>query len=124
MQTALAGFIEDGLLDKHIRRSRRVYADRYHILTEALSGSLADHLTVRTPNAGLHVAAMLREGLCEKEVLRVAARHGVAISGLRDCFHTGPSTIRPPDRIRRGRHHRPANSIAHSGPRSRHLSSG
>ena len=88
-QTALAGFIDDGLLDKHIRRSRRVYAERHHILTEALSGSLAGHLKARTPNAGLHVAALLREGLCEKEVLRAAARHGIVTSGLHDCFHTG-----------------------------------
>ena len=90
-QTALAGFIDDGLLDKHIRRSRRVYAERHHILTEALSGSLAGHLKARTPNAGLHVAALLRAGLCEKEVLRAAARHGIVTSGLRDCFHTGPA---------------------------------
>ena len=91
MQTALAGFIEDGLLDKHIRRSRRVYADRHHVLTAALSGPLAGQLTARTSNAGLHVTAMLREGLREKEVLQVAARHGIAVSGLHDCFHTSPA---------------------------------
>ena len=90
MQTALAGFIQDGLLDKHIRRSRRVYAERHHILTEAISGPLAGHLTARASNAGLHVAATLREGLGEKEVLQAAARHGIAIAGLRDCFHTRP----------------------------------
>jgi GntR family transcriptional regulator / MocR family aminotransferase len=91
MQTALAGFINDGLLDKHIRRSRRVYAERHHILTEALSESLADHLTARPSNAGLHVAALLSGGLCEKEVLQAAARHGIAISGLQDCFRTAPA---------------------------------
>jgi GntR family transcriptional regulator/MocR family aminotransferase len=91
MQTALAGFIEDGLLDKHIRRSRRVYADRHHILTAALAGPLAGQLTARTSNAGLHVTAMLAEGLREKEVLQVAARHGIALSGLHDCFRTLPA---------------------------------
>jgi GntR family transcriptional regulator / MocR family aminotransferase len=91
MQTALAGFINDGLLDKHIRRSRRVYAERYHILTEALSGPLAGHLTAQASNAGLHVAAVLREGLCERQALQAAARHGIVVSGLHDCFHTGPA---------------------------------
>src|SRR6516225_3062337 len=91
MQTALAGFIDDGLLDRHIRRNRRVYAERHHILTEVLSGSLADHLTARAPNAGLHIAAVLREGLCEKEVLHAAARHGIVTSGLHHCFRTGPA---------------------------------
>ncbi|MGH3187742.1 MAG: hypothetical protein ACRDPY_16080 [Streptosporangiaceae bacterium] len=86
-----AAVIEDGLLDKHIRRSRRGYAERYHILAEALAGPLADHLTARAPNAGLHVAAVLREGLSEDEVLQDAAGASIAVSGLRDCFHAGPA---------------------------------
>jgi GntR family transcriptional regulator / MocR family aminotransferase len=90
MQTALAGFIEDGLLDKHIRRSKRGYAERYHILAGALAGPLAGHLTARAPNAGLHIAAVLREGLPEKAVLQAAATAGIATSGLRDCFRAGP----------------------------------
>jgi GntR family transcriptional regulator / MocR family aminotransferase len=91
MQIALTGFIEDGLLDKHIRRSRRVYADRHHIVTAALAGPLAGQLTARTSNAGLHVAAMLRDGLAERPVVRAVARHGIALSGLADCFHAGPA---------------------------------
>jgi GntR family transcriptional regulator/MocR family aminotransferase len=91
MQTALAGFIDDGLLDKHIRRNRRVYAERHHIVTEALSGSLAEHLTVHPAHAGLHIAAVLRRGLRENEVLQTAARHGIVVSGLSDCFHTNPA---------------------------------
>ncbi len=91
MQTALAGFIEDGLLDKHIRRSKRGYAERYHMLAEALAGPLAGRLEARAPNAGLHVAAVLRGGLDEDEVLQDATGAGIALSGLRDCFHAGPA---------------------------------
>jgi len=91
MQTAMAGFINDGLLDKHIRRSRRVYAERHHILTEALFGPLACYLTARSPNAGLHVAAALQDGLNEEDVLQAAARHGLVASGLHDCFHMSPA---------------------------------
>jgi GntR family transcriptional regulator/MocR family aminotransferase len=91
MQTALAGFIDDGLLDKHIRRNRRAYAERHHILTEALSGSLAEHLTPRAAHAGLHIATVLRPGLREHEVLQAAAGHGIIAAGLADCFHTAPA---------------------------------
>ena len=91
LQTALAGFIDDGLLDKHIRRNRRVYAERAHIVIEALSGPLAGHLKPLAPNAGLHVAALLADGLREHEVLQAAARHGVVTSGLHDCYHTVPA---------------------------------
>lgn len=90
MQTALAGFIEDGLLDQHIRRCGRVYAERHHLLAEALFGSLAGHLTARTTNAGLHIAALLRGGLREDAILPAAADHGIGMLGLQRCFHASP----------------------------------
>jgi GntR family transcriptional regulator / MocR family aminotransferase len=91
MQGALAGFIEDGLLDKHIRRSRRVYAERHAVLAEALAGPLAGHLTARIPNAGLHIAAVLREGLREDAVREAASDADIATYGLSACFHAGPA---------------------------------
>jgi len=89
-QTALAGLIDDGLLDQHLRRSRRVYAERHHLLTEALSGPLAAHLAARSPNAGLHVATLLRDGLGEDEVIHAAAGHGIGLMGLHHFFHASP----------------------------------
>jgi GntR family transcriptional regulator/MocR family aminotransferase len=55
-----------------------------------VSGLLADHLAAHASNAGLHIAALLRGGLCEKDVLQAAARHGIATSGLHHCFRTAP----------------------------------
>jgi GntR family transcriptional regulator/MocR family aminotransferase len=89
-QTALADFIDDGLLDKHIRRSRRVYAERHRLLTNALSGPLAGRLTALTPNAGLHIATLLRNGPGEDEVMQAAAEHGIGMMGLRHFFHASP----------------------------------
>jgi GntR family transcriptional regulator/MocR family aminotransferase len=88
LQTALAGFIEDGLLDKHIRRSRRVYAERHHILTQALTGPLAEHLTPITSHAGLHIAAFLRDGPDDAEVCQTAAQHGIGMMNMHQFFHT------------------------------------
>jgi GntR family transcriptional regulator / MocR family aminotransferase len=91
IQTALASFIDDGLLDQHIRRGRRIYAERHHLLTRELSGPLAGHLTAHTPNAGLHVAALLRNGLGEDEVIPAAAGHGIGMMGLQHFFHASPA---------------------------------
>ena len=52
---------------------------------------MSDHLTARAANVGLHVAALLRDGLRENEVLQAAARHGIVTSGLHDCYQTGPA---------------------------------
>jgi GntR family transcriptional regulator / MocR family aminotransferase len=89
-QAALAGFIEDGLLDHHLRRARRVYAERHHLLTQALSGPLASHLTAITPNAGLHIAALLRNGLSARQVTDAAAQHGIGMFDLHGFFLASP----------------------------------
>ena len=91
MQIALAGFIDDGLFDKHLRRSRRVYAERHYMLTQALSGPLARYLTALPSHAGLHIAAILRDGLSENEAVAAAARHGIATVGMTDYYHTLPA---------------------------------
>jgi GntR family transcriptional regulator / MocR family aminotransferase len=89
-QTALAGFIEDGLLDKHIRRSRRVYNERRQLIDTALAGPLAADLTAQAASAGLHVAAVLRQGVSEASVLAAAAAHGIAATGLSWHYESNP----------------------------------
>ncbi len=89
-QAALAGFIEAGLLDEHLRRTRRVYAERHRILAEALCGPLGRHLTAHIPGAGLHVAALLRDGLGEESVIQAALERGLLLMGLRRCYHGHP----------------------------------
>ncbi|HEY0933105.1 MAG TPA: PLP-dependent aminotransferase family protein, partial [Trebonia sp.] len=89
-QAALAGFIEDGLLDKHLRRCRRAYSERRDLLTEALAGPLSAYLTAGPSNAGLHIAAFLRPGLDEDAVQRSALSQGVRTLGLQHTFRTGP----------------------------------
>ena len=59
-QAALAGFIDEGLLGRHVRRSTRVYAARWARLTEGLDamdgfdrvpGAAGLHVCVRVPGA-------------------------------------------------------------------------
>jgi len=58
-------------------------------------------LTARSPNAGLHVAAVLQEGLSEEEVLQAAADMAWSHPACTTASHE-PSAIRPLDRIRCG----------------------
>jgi GntR family transcriptional regulator/MocR family aminotransferase len=90
-QLALAGFINDGLLDKHLRRTRRVYAQRHQILQAALSGPLSPALTPVTSSAGLHITALLRNGHRENRVRDAAAEHGIATTGLSPYYHARPA---------------------------------
>ncbi|WP_232050687.1 PLP-dependent aminotransferase family protein [Actinoplanes sp. OR16] len=85
VQAALARFIEDGELARHVRRARRAYADRR---TRIVSGLAAmPGLEVVPSAAGLHVTALLRPGGGSASpdparIVAAAGRAGVAIDHL------------------------------------------
>ena len=90
-QLALAGFINDGQFDKHLRRTGRVYGQRHRILQAALAGPLSAGLAVIPARAGLHITALLRPGHDEDSVRAAAAERGIATTSLAQYYHAGPA---------------------------------
>ncbi|MDA0634979.1 PLP-dependent aminotransferase family protein [Nonomuraea sp. MCN248] len=70
-QAALARFIDEGLLARHIRKATRVYAARHAMIADALARD--DRLRPVPSAAGLHLCARLAPGLSvrERDGLRV-----------------------------------------------------
>jgi len=62
-QLALAEFIEAGHFAAHIRRMRRVYADRRQILEEVWQRELGNAAPLSGTTTGMHVVAQLPAGL-------------------------------------------------------------
>ena len=60
-QSALAAFIRDGHLARHVRHMRPIYAQRREALQGGLVRELADWLEVIPSEAGLHLAARIRQ---------------------------------------------------------------
>ncbi len=89
-QLLFADFLERGEYDRHLRRMRPIYRRRRDALLAALASSLPAFRPVGV-SAGLHLMAHLPPGLDEDAVVRVAAAHGVGITGLR------PHRIEPGD---------------------------
>ena len=77
LQAALARFLEEGLLGRHVRRAAKVYAERHALVREALDGLPVDPLPSA---AGLHLAAFadLPPDLRER-----AAAEGLAVETIR-----------------------------------------
>jgi GntR family transcriptional regulator / MocR family aminotransferase len=61
-QAALADFITEGHLDRHIRRMRRLYKRRREVMLESLARALGDAAIVRGDPAGLHMTVRFRRG--------------------------------------------------------------
>ncbi|MEQ4305572.1 PLP-dependent aminotransferase family protein [Plantactinospora sp. B6F1] len=83
-QGALAEFIDEGLLARHIRRTSREYAARHRRILAALATHLGERLHPVPSAAGLHLAARLAPGSTD-DLCAVAARAretGVAVESL------------------------------------------
>jgi GntR family transcriptional regulator/MocR family aminotransferase len=79
-QAALAGFIDEGLLARHIRKATREYAARHEAIVTALRDDFADWLRLIPSAAGLHLAA---KAVVDVDDVVVRAREsGIAIRTL------------------------------------------
>ncbi|MER7575172.1 PLP-dependent aminotransferase family protein [Streptomyces sp. NPDC126514] len=86
VQAALARFVDDGLLARHIRRMQHTYATRHQAVTRALTDHFPDLTELVPSTAGMHVTAFARGPLAEPGALADRARRarssGVAVHTL------------------------------------------
>ena len=104
VQLTLADFISGGHFAQHVRRMRKVYAERRRALVEAVERSR--HLRLRAPPDGLHAVALLPAGCDDAAVSEAARARGLeALPLSRFCaaVQLGPAlvlgygTVRPED---------------------------
>ncbi len=90
LQRALAAFITQGHLERHIRRMRRHYGEKRAALRDALAP--VSHLAqLRGLEAGLHVFLELDRSIDPRQVELRAREQGVIVSTL-DGYFLGPAT--------------------------------
>ena len=76
-QAVLADFIVAGDFDGHIRRTRKLYAERQAALVDAAAKHLTGLLDVRPAEAGMHLVGYLPQGIDDRAIARQAAAGGV-----------------------------------------------
>lgn len=81
-QEALAAFIAEGHLARHIRKMRKIYGARRAALLEALSRHGAGRLEAIPSDAGLHLSAWLHGGTRDHVVVERAAAAGITLPPL------------------------------------------
>jgi GntR family transcriptional regulator/MocR family aminotransferase len=78
-QHVLTDFINDGHLERHIRKMRIIYERRRTVLLNALKLFFGDRVTVVGQNAGMHVLARFRLSMSDEEIIQRAAAFGVGL---------------------------------------------
>jgi GntR family transcriptional regulator/MocR family aminotransferase len=81
-QAVLAEFIVEGYFDRHIRRTRLLYAERQAALVAAAARELGGLLDVGPAEAGMHLVGYLPAGADDHAAARQAAAYGVDAPAL------------------------------------------
>jgi len=92
-QAALARFIDDGLLARHIRKAAREYDARRGRILDALQRDFGRWLVAVPSAAGLHLTARALPGavIDDEAVITRARASGVALHALSRFYAEGPS---------------------------------
>lgn len=88
-QAVLADFINEGHFQRHIRRTRDMYAERRGTLIHSLQDRLSGHLELGNTDTGLHLPVMFRERCDDHAIARAGLEYGLELRGL-SYFYNEP----------------------------------
>ncbi|TPI46340.1 PLP-dependent aminotransferase family protein [Mesorhizobium sp. B2-9-1] len=92
LQAALADFITEGHMSRHLKRMRRIYAQRRQLFREIVTERLRDEITLSPAEAGIQVVGYLKDGIDDIKVSQAAARRAINVSPLSKYFqNTAPT---------------------------------
>jgi len=81
-QAALAEFVSEGLLERHIRQTRVRYMERQQCLIDAIREEMPDFLNVSPAGAGMYLVGYLKNGIASSAAAHAAETHGVGVVPL------------------------------------------
>jgi GntR family transcriptional regulator/MocR family aminotransferase len=93
LQAALADFIMEGHMTRHLKRMRRLYASRRQVFLEICAEQLGADMDILPCEAGIQLVGRLREGLYDIPVAEALAARGVNVTPMSKYFTDLP-TIR------------------------------
>ncbi|AIN58139.1 MocR-like pyridoxine biosynthesis transcription factor PdxR [Pseudomonas soli] len=92
-QWALARFLAEGHLNKHIRRCHEVYSARRERILARLGGDLAPWFDAVPASAGFHLSALAKPGVDVELLISLARKVEVGLYSLAPFFSEAP--VRP-----------------------------
>jgi GntR family transcriptional regulator / MocR family aminotransferase len=81
-QAAMATFIDEGHLQRHLRRARHVYGERRHLMWTALTDKLARRGRALPSDAGLHITVLLDDRITDDELRANTRANGLRVPPL------------------------------------------
>jgi GntR family transcriptional regulator / MocR family aminotransferase len=91
VQPALAAFMESGAFAIHIRRMRRIYAERRATLIAALEALNSSAFAIDAAPSGLTVLLRLKPGMSDQSLAESLLQRGVEVQMLSSHFGASPA---------------------------------
>ena len=91
LQAALATFMENGDLGRHITKMRKKYDERRHLVSVALAELAGSNFHVDDSRTGLHLVAHLPESIRDADFTKRAAARGIVAPALSSYFYGKPT---------------------------------
>lgn len=88
-QYALADFINEGHMERHIRKMRLVYEKRRNATVATLKEVFGECVAVLGENSGMSVLARFNTGLDDQQVIELARTEKVGIITASPCYYEG-----------------------------------
>lgn len=78
-QYAMTDFINEGYLERHIRKTRKAFAHRRQTLISSLTRSLGNKVTVPKYSSGMHITIRFNLPLADSEIINLGKKSGLPL---------------------------------------------
>ncbi len=85
-QLVLADYVKDGLLEKRVRRLRKIYAERRRTLIYQLKLVFGQSITIDKRSAGSHILLRLAASITEEQVCSLALESGLGMVSTQNHY--------------------------------------
>jgi GntR family transcriptional regulator/MocR family aminotransferase len=82
-QDALAAFISEGHMARHVRKMRKVYSERRELMMSGLHAHFSPWLEAIPSSGGMHLTALIRESVDLDAIVRGARQRNLELRALR-----------------------------------------
>ncbi len=91
-QKTLAKFIENGYLEKHIYKMKKIYKEKQNNLKQCLVRYFGDKIRVMNNDAGMHIIAEFDNGFIHEINWNESEPSGIKVYPLKDFFYREPDS--------------------------------
>lgn len=87
IRRTLANFMERGFWERHLKKMRNIYFEKYNVCTDALKRLPGNSIQFNNTPSGLNILLSISTRLSEQELVKRAIESGISITPVSDFYY-------------------------------------